>query len=136
MDSTGNLSPLAYTDYTIQLPFGVTLDLTLESGERSVIWVWATPLDDVNCRSFWFACRTADHDGPDQPHIDQQLKILEEDIAIVESQDPHQIPHPMEEVAVGPDKVSLTYRKCLYDLCHAKSVSPRTDRQLFDHAAR
>ena len=135
MDSTGNLSPLAYTDYTIALPFGVTLDLTLQNGERSVIWVWATPLDDIHCRSFWFACRTSDHDGPDQPHIDTQMKILEEDIEVVESQDPEQIPHPREEIAVPPDKVSLTYRRCLYDLCQAKAEGPeavarymRTDR--------
>ncbi|NKB52406.1 MAG: Rieske 2Fe-2S domain-containing protein [Rhizobiaceae bacterium] len=121
MDSTGNLSPLASTDYTIQLPFGVTLDITLENGTRSVIWMWATPLDDVNCRSFWFACRNTDHEGPDQPHIDLQMQILEEDIDVVESQDPEQIPHPMEEIAVGPDKVSLAYRKCLYEMCHAKA---------------
>lgn len=125
MDAKGNLSPLAFTDYTIMLPFGVMLDLTLEDGSRSVIWMWATPLDDLNCRSFWFACRNTDHDGPDQPHIDLQMQILEEDIHVVESQDPEQIPHPREEIAVGPDKVSLTYRRCLYDLCHAKAQGPQ-----------
>ncbi|MEP1209510.1 MAG: Rieske 2Fe-2S domain-containing protein [Rhizobiaceae bacterium] len=124
MDSKGHLSPLAFTDYTIHLPFGVTLDITLENGTRSVIWMWATPLDDINCRSFWFACRNTDHEGPDQPHIDLQMQILEEDIQVVESQDPEQIPHPMEEIAVGPDKVSLTYRKCLYEMCHAKAKGP------------
>lgn len=124
MDSQGNLSPLAFTDYTIQLPFGVTLDITLENGSRSVIWMWATPLDNLHCRSFWFACRNTDHGGPDQPHVDQQMRILEEDIEVVESQDPEQIPHPMEEIAIGPDKVSLTYRKCLYELCNAKAVGP------------
>ena len=124
MDSKGNLSPLAFTDYTIMLPFGVTLDLTLENGARSVIWMWATPLDDVNCRSFWFACRNTDHDGPDQPHIDLQMRILEEDIAVVESQDPEQIPHPREEIAVPADKVSLSYRRALYDLCQAKAEGP------------
>jgi vanillate O-demethylase monooxygenase subunit len=53
-----------------------------------------------------------------------QLKILEEDIAIVESQDPEQIPHPRDEIAVPPDKVSLTYRRCLYDMCRAKAKGP------------
>lgn len=119
MNSSGNLSPLKHTDYTIRLPFGVTLDLTLQNGERAVLWIWATPVDATHCKSFWFACRNADLDGPDQPHIDTQMKILEEDIDIVESQDPEQIPHPMDEIAVGPDKVSLMYRKCLYELCHA-----------------
>ena len=53
-----------------------------------------------------------------------QLTILEEDIAIVESQDPEQIPHPREEIAVPPDKVSLTYRRCLYEICKAKAQGP------------
>ena len=124
MDGAGNLSPLAFTDYTIQMPFGVTLDLQLENGSRTVMWVWATPLNDFHCRSFWFCCRNTGHDEPDQPHIDMQLTILEEDIAIVESQDPEQIPHPRDEIAVPPDKVSLTYRRCLYDMCQAKAEGP------------
>ncbi len=125
VDASGDLSPLSSTDYTIRLPFGVTLDLTLQNGNRTVLWMWATPLDDLHCRSFWFACRNSDHDGPDQPHIDQQMTILEEDIDVVESQDPEQIPHPRDEIAVAPDKVSLTYRRLLYELCKAKAEGPQ-----------
>lgn len=124
MDASGGLSALAYTDYTINLPFGVTLDLTLQDGNRTVMWMWATPIDDIHCRSFWFACRNSDHDGPDQPHMDLQTVILEEDVDIVESQDPEQIPHPRDEIAVGPDKVSLTFRRMLYELCKAKAQGP------------
>lgn len=124
IDVSGNISPLAFSDYTIRLPFGVTVDLTLQNGQRTVLWVWATPIDAIHCRSFWFSCRNGDLDGPDQPHIDMQMRILEEDIHIVESQDPEQIPHPKDEIAVGPDKVSLTYRKCLYDLCRAAANGP------------
>ena len=119
VDVSGNMSPLAYSDYTIRLPFGVTVDLTLQNGQRTVLWIWATPIDAIHCKSFWFSCRNGNLDGPDQPHIDMQLRILEEDITIVESQDPEQIPHPRDEIAVAADKVSLTYRKCLYDLCRA-----------------
>lgn len=124
VNSAGELAALGFSDYTITLPFGVNVDLTLQDGGRTVLWVWATPLDDIHCRSFWFASRNRDHDGADQPHIDQQLRILEEDIAIVESQDPEQIPHPRDEIAVAPDKVSLTYRRLLYDLCKAKATGP------------
>ena len=53
-------------------------------------------------------------------------KLREEDIHVVESQDPEQIPHPREEIAVPADKVSLSYRRCLYDLCHAKAEGPET----------
>ncbi|MBN8629318.1 MAG: aromatic ring-hydroxylating dioxygenase subunit alpha [Rhodobacterales bacterium] len=124
MDAKGNLSPLKFTDYTIRLPFGVTVDLTLQNGQRAFLWVWATPIDAIHCKSFWFACRNGDLDGPDENHINTQLRILEEDVDIVESQDPEQIPHPKDEIAVGPDKVSLTYRRCLYDMCRAISKSP------------
>ncbi|WP_282609834.1 aromatic ring-hydroxylating dioxygenase subunit alpha [Pelagibius sp. Alg239-R121] len=118
-DSTGRMSPLAYTDYTITLPFGVTLELALQNGERSVLWLWASPIDSKHCRSFWFTCRNRDHDGPDAPHVEMQHRILNEDIDIVESQQPEEIPHPRDEVAIGPDKVSLTYRKCLHSLSKA-----------------
>ena len=132
VDASGNFSPLAFSDYTIRLPFGVTVDLTLQNGARTVLWVWATPLDDIHCRSFWFACRNGDLNGPDQPHIDQQMRILEEDVHIVESQDPEQIPHPRDEIAVAPDKVSLTYRRLLYELCKAKAQGPEALKACLD----
>ena len=119
VDATGEMSPLAQTDYTIALPFGVTLELLLQNDEKSFIWLWATPLDSARCRSFWFICRTRDHDGPDAPHIEMQQRILNEDIEIVESQTPAMIPHPRDEIAIAPDKISLTYRKCLYGLSKA-----------------
>lgn len=124
VNSQGELTALKFSDYIINLPFGVNVDLTLQDGSRTVLWIWATPLDDTYCRSFWFVCRNRDQDGPDQPHIDQQMRILEEDIDVVESQDPEQIPHPRDEIAVSSDKVSLTYRRILYELCKAKSEGP------------
>jgi phenylpropionate dioxygenase-like ring-hydroxylating dioxygenase large terminal subunit len=124
MDAAGNLTSLKYTDYTIQLPFGVTLDQPLGNNTRTVLWMYATPLDDINCRTFWFACSDAKDVVNPQQAIDTQMAILEEDIDVVESQDPEQIPHPTEELAVGPDKVSLTYRRLLYELCNAKSKGP------------
>jgi len=138
VDANGNLSPLAFTDYTIRLPFGVTLDIALQNGSRTVLWMWATPLDDIHCRSFWFTCHNADQDDPDLPLIDQRLinqmlAILEEDIDIVESQDPEQIPHPRDEIAVAPDKVSLTYRRLLYDLCKAKANGPQALNAYLNH---
>ena len=48
VDSKGNLAALAFSDYRIRAPFGVTVDLTLENGSRTVLWVWATPIDDEN----------------------------------------------------------------------------------------
>ena len=124
MDAAGNLAPLLHTDYTIALPFGVTLEQPLGNGTRTVMWMYATPLDDVNCRTFWFCCNDTDEPFDPQASIRTQMRILEEDIGPVESQDPEQIPHPRDEIAVGPDKVSLTYRRLLYELCKAKAEGP------------
>ena len=124
MDAAGNLAPLLYTDYTIAMPFGVTLDQPLGNDTRTVMWMYASPVDEVNCRSFWFCCSDTDEAFDPAVPIQTQMAILEEDIGPVESQDPEQIPHPHDEIAVGPDKVSLTYRRCLYDLCKANEKGP------------
>lgn len=125
MDAAGNLAELLYTDYTVQLPFGVTLDQPLGNDTRTVMWMYASPLDDINCRTFWFACSTSKEIVDPQIPIQTQMTILEEDVYVVESQDPEQIPHPRDEIAVGPDKVSLTYRRLLYELCKAKAKGPK-----------
>ena len=124
MDAAGNLATLLYTDYTIQMPFGVTLDQPLGNDTRTVMWMYASPIDDVNCRTFWFCCNDTDEPFDPAIPVNTQMDILEEDIGPVESQDPEQIPHPRDEIAIGPDKVSLTYRRLLYELCKAKSNGP------------
>ena len=124
MDATGNLAELLYTDYTVQLPFGVTLDQPLGNDTRTVMWMYATPLDDVTWRTFWFACNTSKETVDPTKAIEPQMAILEEDVQVVESQDPRQIPHPRDEIAVPADKVSLTYRRLLYDMCEAKAIGP------------
>ncbi|RXJ72762.1 hypothetical protein CS022_14095 [Veronia nyctiphanis] len=124
MDAAGNLAPLIYTDYTVQLPFGVTLDQPLSNGTRTIMWMWATPIDERHCRTFWFCCNdTKDPFDPMVP-IATQMAILEEDIGPVESQEPEQIPHPKDEIATAADKVSLTYRRMLFELCKAKAAGP------------
>ena len=63
---------MAPTDYRIWMPFSVNLEFFFPDGERSQLWMTASPVESGMCRSFWFTCRTADRDGDDQPHLDFQ----------------------------------------------------------------
>ena len=120
----GGLSPVAFTDYTLQLPFGVHVDLNFQNGEHNYLWIFASPIDRHHCRSFWFTCRTDDHDGADEHYIEFQEVILEEDVDVVESCDPEDIPFPKGEVALGADKLHTVYRRSLYQAVKAVDQGP------------
>ena len=114
---------MAPTDYRLWVPFTVNLELFFPYGERSQLWMSASPVESGVCRSFWFTCRTADWDGPDQPHLDFQALVLSEDLPVIEAQDPPEIPAPFEEYSVLTDKVSIAYRRWLKELSKAAEES-------------
>ena len=115
---------MAPTDYRIWMPFSVNLEFYFPDGERSQLWMTASPLDSGACRSFWFTCRTADRDGDDQPHLDFQDLVLGEDLSVIEAQDPPEVPAPADELSVLTDKVSIAYRRWLKELSDAAARSP------------
>ena len=113
---------MAPTDYRLWVPFTVNLELFFPDGERSQLWMSASPVESGVCRSFWFTCRTADWDGPDQPHLDFQALVLSEDLPVIEAQEPPEIPAPFEEYSVLTDKVSIAYRRWLKELSKAAEI--------------
>ena len=115
---------MAPTDYRIFMPFAVNLEFFFPGGERSQLWMAASPVESGVCRSFWFTCRTEDRDGDDRPHLDFQDLILSEDLPVIEAQDPPEIPAPAEEFSVLTDKVSVAYRRWLKELSDAADESP------------
>ena len=115
---------MAPTDYRIWMPFTVDLEFFFPDGERSHLWMTASPVESGVCRSFWFTCRTADRDGPDQPHLDFQALVLGEDLPVIEAQDPPEIPAPGDEMSVLTDKVSNAYRRWLKELSDAAGQGP------------
>ena len=114
-----DLALMAPTDYRIWMPFTVNLEFFFPDGERSQLWMSASPVESGVCRSFWFTCRTADRDGPDASHLDFQDLVLSEDLPVIEAQDPPEIPPPIEEYSVLTDKVSIAYRRWLKELSNA-----------------
>ena len=115
---------MAPTDYRIWMPFSVNLEFFFPGGDRSHLWMTASPIESGVCRSFWFTCRTADKDGDDQPHLDFQDLVLAEDLPVIEAQDPPEIPAPADESSVLADKVSNTYRRWLKELSNAAAEGP------------
>ena len=115
---------MAPTDYRIWMPFTVDLEFFFPDGERSHLWMAASPVESGVCRSFWLTCRTADRDGDDRPHLDFQDIVLAEDLPVIEAQDPPEIPAPGDEYSVRTDKVSMMYRHWLKELSDAAEESP------------
>jgi len=115
---------MAPTDYRLWVPFTVNLEFFFSDGERSQLWMTASPIESGVCRSFWFTCRTADRDGPDRPHLDFQDLVLSEDLPVIEAQNPPEIPSPSEEYSVLTDKVSIAYRRWLKELSESAAEGP------------
>lgn len=115
------------TDYRITMPFAANLEFTLISkqgkGERAILWMCASPVTSGSCRSFWFTCRDHNQDEPDHPHLAFQNKLLEEDIYVIEANDPPEIPADVDEISVQSDLVSIQYRKWLREINAAAEKS-------------
>ena len=115
---------MAPTDYRLWVPFSVDLEFFFPGGERSHLWMTASPVAPGTCRSFWLTCRTADRDGDDRPHLEFQGLVLGEDLPVIEAQEPPWIPWPAEEYSVPTDKVSVAYRRWLKELSDAARAGP------------
>lgn len=112
-------------EYHITLPHTVHLERIFPNGKRYALLMAASPLSAGLTRSFWWQARDfgleAEHDAA---FLNFELKILAEDIAVVESQRPAWIPLRRGEVSLTPpDQVSIAYRRALLDLAK-QIVSP------------
>ncbi len=111
------------TDYRIIMPFGVHVVLHARNGRRTGLWMVASPMESGMCRIFQMGNRTHFFD-PDQIHLDFQWRIVLEDVPIIESQEPPEIPDPQSEISTPPDKVSIHYRRWLHQMSRAAEKGP------------
>lgn len=107
-------------EYHVTLPHTVHLERIFPNGKRYVLLMAASPVSADRTRSFWWQARDF---GIEPEHdaffLDFEAKILAEDIAIVESQQPPWIPlaSAAHETSVMPaDQVSIAYRRGLTEL--------------------
>jgi vanillate O-demethylase monooxygenase subunit len=118
-DPTALVGPSSY-----RMPMPCTVDIEFEIAGRPAsrrhLWMTASPVDDVSCRSFWFIARNDGWDEDDAAHLVFQDRILQEDEPVVCNQDPADIPLETGlELSVRTDRVSIEYRRWLVELASA-----------------
>ena len=78
----------------------------------------SSPMDSGNCRNFTYISRNH-FDDEDQVHIDFDTKVYQEDLPVIESQKPREIPNPTQEISIPQDKVLIFYRRWLKEMSNA-----------------
>jgi phenylpropionate dioxygenase-like ring-hydroxylating dioxygenase large terminal subunit len=109
--------------YRVSLPGTVHIEFDVPGVGARSLWMTASPIDDEHCRTFWFTCRTDDLEGDDQPHLDFQALVLDEDLPVIAAQHPPGIPWTGDdaEVSVATDAVSIAYRRFIREAAAATS---------------
>lgn len=120
--ATTETALFGYSRYRMPIPLSVSIDFDLADGAHRNLWMTASPLDDVSCRTFWFVSRDDRHDEDDGPHLEFQALVLREDEPLVTNQDPPSLSlEPGFELSVRTDRVSIEYRRWLKDLVAARA---------------
>lgn len=100
--------------FEVFLPFTAKLTVTFPGGGLLHILNAASPVSARKTRLFVPICRNFDKDAPIDATLDFNYQVFAEDIVIVESQFPEDLPIDLHAEAHFPaDRSSVTYRKCL-----------------------
>jgi phenylpropionate dioxygenase-like ring-hydroxylating dioxygenase large terminal subunit len=103
--------------FEVYLPFTAKLTVTFPGGGKLQILNAASPVSARKTRLFVPICRNFDKDAPIENTLDFNYQIFAEDIEIVETQYPEDLPLNLHDEAHFPaDRSSVTYRKGLADL--------------------
>lgn len=103
--------------FRCHLPFTATLEIHFPGIDRLVIMNAASPVSAKVTRLFAPMARNFDTDLPVQDVYDFNLRVFEEDKAIVEAQRPECLPlDPMLEAHIPADMSSMAYRRGLHDM--------------------
>ena len=113
-----NQNVVERSEYVITMPFNVQLSIYSTNGNRTGLWMISSPMDSGNCRNFTYISRNH-FDDEDQVHIDFDTKVYQEDLPVIESQKPREIPNPTQEISIPQDKVLIFYRRWLKEMSNA-----------------
>jgi phenylpropionate dioxygenase-like ring-hydroxylating dioxygenase large terminal subunit len=103
--------------FDAHLPFTATLVVHFPEGGLLSIMNAASPVSSLRTRMFSPICKNFDTEQDAQDIFDFNLRIFEEDRAIVEAQKPENLPlDPRIEVNIAADRSSVAYRRGLRDL--------------------
>lgn len=100
--------------FEVFLPFTAKLTVTFPGGGKLHIMNAASPVSARRTRLFVPLCRNFDKDAPIEQTLDFNYQVFAEDIEIVETQYPEDLPLNLHDEAHFPaDRSSVTYRKGL-----------------------
>ena len=106
------------------LPFAAKLTVTFPGGGQLHILNVASPVSARKTRLFVPLCRNFDKDSPIEQTLDFNYQVFSEDIEIVETQWPEDLPLNLHDEAHFPaDRSSVTYRKGLAALGLGRSYT-------------
>jgi phenylpropionate dioxygenase-like ring-hydroxylating dioxygenase large terminal subunit len=110
--------------FEIYLPFTAKLTVTFLGDGLLHIMNAASPVSARKTRLFVSICRNFDKESPIEETLDFNYQVFSEDIAIVESQFPEDLPLNLQEEAhFAADRSSITYRKGLGSLGLGRSYT-------------
>lgn len=105
-------------------PFTAKLTVTFPGGGLLHILNAASPVSARKTRLFVPICRNFDKDSPLEQTLEFNHQVFAEDIAIVESQYPEDLPiNSHEEAHFAADRSSITYRKGLAEIGLGRSYT-------------
>jgi phenylpropionate dioxygenase-like ring-hydroxylating dioxygenase large terminal subunit len=101
--------------YVLTLPHVIWLQCTYhDSGSHRTLFFAAQPRTATESTGYCYQSRDFDLGGADQPYADFQDLLAEQDRAIIESQDPRELPLLLtEELHLPFDRVAIAYRRAL-----------------------
>jgi phenylpropionate dioxygenase-like ring-hydroxylating dioxygenase large terminal subunit len=110
--------------FEVYLPFTAKLTVTFPGGGQLQILNCASPVSARKTKLFVPICRNFDKDAPIENTLDFNYQIFAEDIEIVETQYPEDLPLNLHDEAHFPaDRSSVTYRKGLSALGLGRSFT-------------
>jgi vanillate O-demethylase monooxygenase subunit len=110
--------------FEVFLPFTAKLTVTFPGGGKLHILNAASPASARKTRLFVPLCRNFDKDAPIEATLDFNYQVFAEDIEIVQSQFPEDLPLNLHDEAHFPaDRSSVTYRRGLAALGLGRSFT-------------
>lgn len=116
-DGRGNYATIHYTFEILRPTVARLKKINYETNEVFSMLFAVRPEAEKKSTVLALVSRNYSFDAPDQYFRDFQQLIIEQDTAIVESQNPEELPLDLQaELHLTPDKLSIAYRRWLGDL--------------------
>lgn len=106
-----------YTRYELHLPYTIVVDMRWGGRERLLYLFVSQPAAPDRCAGYCLVGQNYNLDQPDRVFQEFEDVIFGQDVRVVESQRPEQVPFDLsEELHLKFDAVAVAYRRAMTDL--------------------